>query len=192
MPEERTEVELLDAARRGERKALEALVLQHQDRVFAVLRRCVPAGEVEDLAQEAFLRVFRRLDRFRGEARFGTWLFQVVHNLLIDRHRSRSRAPDRVALQEETGDPADIVLRNPDPDPAEAYDRRMLEARLRGALARLGEKDRLVVLLHDQEAMSAAEVAAVVGGSAGAVRIRLMRARGRLRGWLRETGEAWR
>jgi RNA polymerase sigma-70 factor (ECF subfamily) len=186
VPVERAEGELLDAARRGERDAMEALVLLHQDRVFTVLRRCVPDREVEDLAQEAFLRAFRHLDHFRGEARFGTWLFQVVRNLLIDRHRSRRRAPEKIGLHEETGDPADVVIADPSAGPAEAYDRRMVEERLRAALDRLAEKDRLAVLLHDQEGMSAAEVATVVGGSAGALRIRLMRARGKLRGWLRE------
>jgi RNA polymerase sigma-70 factor (ECF subfamily) len=167
---------------------MEALVLLHQDRVFAVLRRCVPYWEIEDLAQEAFLRAFGGLDRFRGEARFGTWLFQIVRNLLIDRHRSRRRAPDSVGLHEETGSATDVVLEDPAPGPEEAYDGDMLESQLRKALERLDERDRIAILLHDQEGMSAAEVATVVGGSAGALRIRLMRARRKLRGWLREAG----
>jgi len=186
VPADRNERELIEAAQRGERDAMEALVLLHQDRVFAVLRRCVPEGEVEDLAQEAFLRLLRRIDSFRGEAQLGTWLFRVVHNLLVDRHRMRRRSPEHVGLHDETGDPEDTILRDPGPSPEESYLRRVMESRLRGALARLGEQDRLAVLLHDQEGMSAAEVAAVIGGSAGAVRIRLMRARGKLRGWLRE------
>ncbi len=188
MPVEGTEGDLLRAARLGDRDAMEALVLMHQDRVAAVLRRCVPSWEIEDLAQEAFLRALLGLDRFRGDARFGTWLFQVVRNLLIDRHRRRRRAPGSVGLREETGSEGDVVLEDPSPGPGDAYDSGVLESHLRAALERLDEKDRIAILLHDQEGMSAPEVAAVIGGSAGALRIRLMRARRRLRGWLGETG----
>lgn len=165
---------------------MEALVLLHQDRVVAVLRRCVPASEIEDLAQEAFLRAFQGLDRFRGEARFGTWLFTVVRNLLIDRHRRRRRTPDPIGLREETGSETDAVIEDPGAGPDDAYARGVLESRLRAALGRLDEKDRITILLHDQEGMSAPEVATVIGCSAGALRIRLMRVRRRLRGWLAE------
>ncbi len=189
MPEGRTEAGLVDAARGGDRNAMESLVLLHQDRVLAVLHRCVPADDVEDLAQEAFLRVFRQIDRFRGDAAFGTWLFRVVRNLMIDRYRTRQRTPERIGLREQTLDPLDAVIEDPGPGPDEEHARRALEIRLRTALGALDAKDRLAVILSDQERMGAAEVASIVGGSAGAIRIRLMRARGKLRKALTE-GEA--
>jgi RNA polymerase sigma-70 factor, ECF subfamily len=189
VPADRSEADLIEGAKRGDRDAMEALVLLHQDRVFAVLSRSVPREEVEDMAQEAFLRAFRGIDRFRGDARFGTWLFQVVRHLLIDRQRARKRRGDHVALQEETGEPKDAVLRDPRPRPDAARERRIEGRQVRAALDRLGERDRIAMILHDQEGMSGPEVASIIGGSPGALRIRLMRARGKLRMWLRE-GEA--
>jgi RNA polymerase sigma-70 factor, ECF subfamily len=182
------ERKLLADARDGRREAMEALVRQHQDRVFAVLRRCVASDEVEDLAQEAFLRAFSQIGRFRGDARFGTWLFRIVRNLLIDCQRRRRRAPERVGLAEETGDPADAQLVDPSPSPAHALEARRLGARLTRALSQLGETDRLALILHDQEGLSAGEVARAVGGTAGAIRIRLFRVRRKVR-TLMEEGE---
>jgi len=178
--------DLLDGARQGSREAMEELVLRHQGRVFAVLRRCVAPDEVEDMAQEAFLRAFAQIGRFRGEAQFGTWLFRIVRNLLIDRQRRRMRAPGRIGLADETGDPDDARPADPGPTPAEALQTARRDARLATALAKLGEVDRLALLLHDQEGFDAGEVARVVGGSAGAVRIRLFRARRKVRKWMEE------
>ncbi len=177
---------LLAGARDGRREAMEELVRLHQDRVFAVLRRCVPAEDVEDLAQEAFLRAFAQIGRFRGDALFGTWLFRIMRNLLIDRHRRLRRAPERVGLAEETGNPEDARILDPAPSPEIAREQRRTAVRLADALGRLGEADRLALILHDQEGMSAAEVARAIGGSAGAVRIRLFRARRKVRTVMQE------
>jgi RNA polymerase sigma-70 factor (ECF subfamily) len=185
-PDNRSEEALIEGVRQGRPEAFEGLVLRHQERVFAVLRRSVPADEVEDMAQEAFLRAYRRIGGYRGEARFETWLFAIVRNLLIDRHRRLRRAGVTIALGEETGENQRAVPVDPGPRPDEEFASRGLESCLRRALARLGEKDRLAVLLHDQEGMSADEVARVIGGSAGAVRVRLFRARRRLRAILGE------
>ena len=182
----RSEEALLAGARAGRRESFEALVRRHESRVFAVLRRAVPPDEVEDLAQEAFLRAFREIDRFRGEAQFGTWLFKIVRNLLVDRHRRLRRRGVPAGLEEESGELGDAVLVDPGPSPEGELARRRDEARLAAALSALPEVDRLAVLLHDQEGLSAAEVAEAIGGSAGAVRIRLFRARRRLRALLGE------
>jgi RNA polymerase sigma-70 factor, ECF subfamily len=177
---------LLEAARQGRREAMEGLVRLHQDRVFSVLRRCVPPDEVEDLAQEAFLRAFSQISRFRGDSRFGTWLFRIVRNLMIDRQRRRARAPERIGLLEETGVPDDAQVPDPSPSPEQALEARRLQARLDRALSQLGETDRLALLLHDQEGLSAGEVARAVGGTAGAIRIRLFRARRKVRTMMEE------
>jgi RNA polymerase sigma-70 factor (ECF subfamily) len=91
-----------------------------------------------------------------------------------------------VGFAEVTGDPGDALLADPAPQPDEAHERRDREGKLTAALGRLGATDRLAILLHDQEGMSAAEVARAIGGTAGAARIRLFRARRKLRLWLRE------
>lgn len=130
----------------------------------------------------------RDLARFRGDAAFGSWLLRIARNLAMDRHRRAGRRGAHVGLIEETGEPGDAAPADPGLGPAEAFERRRLEARLASALGRLSEPDRTAVVLHDQEGMSAQEVSEVIGGSAGAVRVRLYRARRKLRGWLREEG----
>jgi RNA polymerase sigma-70 factor (ECF subfamily) len=175
------EAGLVRAARSGSREAFEELVRRHQSRVFALLRRSVPPDEVEDLAQEAFLRAFRRIDRFRGEARFGTWLNQIVVHLTIDRARQRHRRPPHVGLREVSGEPGDAVPADPAPDPAEASARRGRAGRLEQAIAELSEADRIALLLHDQDGMTADEVGKILAISAGALRVRLFRIRRRLR-----------
>ena len=116
---------------------------RHEDRVFAILRRSVPAGQVEDLAQESFLRAFRELPRYRGEASFGSWLLRIVRNLIVDRHRRAGRRGVPAGLAEETGADDDALPADPSPGPEEILDRRRLEARLAAALARVVAKERL-------------------------------------------------
>lgn len=185
----RPESDLVRDARAGSREAFEMLVRRHQDRVFGLLRRSVPEQDVEDIAQEAFLRAFRRIDRFRGEARFGTWLMQIAIHLAIDRARQRRRRPAEVGLREVSGEPLDAIPADPAPDPAEALVRRSEAGRLERAIAELSDADRLALLLHDQEGMSAEQVGRILKITAGALRVRLFRIRRRLRELL-TAGEA--
>lgn len=177
----RSETALVKEVRAGRQEAYEALVRMHQDRVFSVLRRCVRSDEVEDLAQELFVRAFEKIDQFRGEARFGTYLMRILRNMLIDRHRRIRRSPGLVALAEETGDPADAHLPDPAPGPVEKRELGDRARAVAAALAKLEPKDRLLLILRDSDGMSSEEAGKVIGCSPGAVRIRLFRARRKMR-----------
>src|SRR5262245_31873963 len=92
--DETAEIELVERARRRESKAFEALYRMHVDRVFGLcLRMSADRARAEDLTQEAFVRAWRKLESFRGESRFSTWLHEVTVNVVLADMRARSRRP---------------------------------------------------------------------------------------------------
>lgn len=162
----------LAAARRGEPEALSQLYRRHSAGAYSLaLRITGHPDRAEDVVQDAFLRAFEGLGGFRGDAPFGAWLKRVVANIAIDRLRAERRLlsdPDRLdALAAEGGGPE-----------------RPLDAL--GLLARLGPAARTVLVLHDLEGYSHAEIAAACGHSESWSKSVLARARARLQRWLQE------
>ncbi len=168
--------ELLAACRRGDPRAIETLVRLTQRRVYNLALRIVgDRYEAEDVAQEAYLRMFRGLAGFREEARFETWMHRIVTNTAINHLRRRGRFGE--LLVDETRDV-------PVPDRAEglAASRDALE---RG-LAVLPPGQRVVIVLKDVYGLSHKEIGEELGIEEGAVKVRLHRARKRLREVLEE------
>lgn len=172
-PGERSEAELMAALAGGETAALGELVRRHQDKALALAFRMLGRWDLaEDVAQEAFLRVFRAAHRYRPEAKFTTWLYRIVVNLCHDQRRRAGRAP--VLLTEDAPEPA----AEPAPDPLEADER---AARVRRALDTLPERQRAAVVLHRYEGLSHREVAEAMDATQKAVESLLVRAYARLR-----------
>lgn len=170
---EPTDGDLVAAARRGDRRALEALLRRHHDRVHLVCRRmCADRGDAEDATQEALISIVRGLPRYDGRAAFTTWAHRVAVNASLDQLRRRSRA----AL------PVDPVGDGPAaPDDAELA---ALASEVRGdldlALAALPAEFRVPVVLRDLLDLDYAEIAEVLELPPGTVRSRISRGRARL------------
>ncbi len=185
---ERGDAEALVArAQRGDREAFGALVRIHQHEVFTLALRLVSDPELaSDVAQEAFVRAWRALPRFRGEAAFSTWMHRITVNVAWTLRKRRKR------LQ---GSPLDEAGGLPDPneqrDPERMGENLELRAKLREALGELPRSQRAVVVLKDVEGWSHAEVAAALGISVTAAKVRLHRARRRLQELLRKE-RTWR
>lgn len=163
---------LLAACRRGEPRAFEELVTRTQHRVYALAYRLVgDRGEAEDVAQEAYLRVFRALGGFREEARFETWLHRIVVNAAMTHLKRRGRFPDLAREPEAL----------PEPPPARAADVSVDRDEVRAALAELPEGLRVTLVLREMYGLSCREIGEELGLSEGAVKVRLHRARKRLR-----------
>ncbi len=166
------ELELVERARDGDEVAFRALYEASVERIFRLTYRM--AGE-EDLArdftQETFLRAWQRLDQFRGDAAFSTWLHSIAVSVSlnglrkIDRHRKRERSLEDAAP----------VASGPRGLDEQARDR------LRGAVDDLPEMYRVVFLMHDLEGYSHGEIARSLGVAEGTSKARLFRARRRLR-----------
>ncbi len=170
--------ELLAACRRGDPRALEELVRLTHRRVYGLAVRLVgDRYEAEDVAQEAYLRMFRGLAGFREEARFETWMHRIVTNTAINQLRRRGRFGELLEDEE---------LEVPAPDRAQelAVSRDELER----VLAALPSGQRAVVVLKDVYGLSCREIGDELGIEEGAVKVRLHRARKRLREALSEEG----
>jgi RNA polymerase sigma-70 factor, ECF subfamily len=168
--------ELLAACKRGDRLAFEELVKETHRRVYGLAFRLVgDSAEAEDVAQEAYLRMFRGLAGFREEAQFETWMHRIVTNCAMTALRRRGRFGE--VLREEAED-----VPSPDRAATLAEDRDELSR----ALGLLPQGQRTVILLKDVYGLSCREIGEELDIEEGAVKVRLHRARRRLKESLEE------
>jgi RNA polymerase sigma-70 factor, ECF subfamily len=172
---------LVDRARKGDRFAFDELVRVTWAGTYTLAYRLTGNEEdALDVTQEAYLRALRGLPRFRGEARFSTWLYRVTANCASN-HLARSWRSRHDQLDPDGMDEASVRDRRPEHDPeasASAGDERAL---LEQALLRLPWRLRQVVVLRDVYDLSHKAIAAELGTSEAATKVRLQRARKRLR-----------
>ncbi len=176
---------LLVELRAGDDAAYEKLVCEHSGRMLGIARRMLRSEEdARDAVQDAFLQVFRGIQRFQGEAKLGTWLHRIVVNTCLMKLRSRRRKPE-LAIEEllprflEDGHRVD-----PDPpwrpagDPLED---RELRERVRACIDQLPETYRTALILRDLEDMDTEQAAGLLGIQPAAFKMRVHRARQALR-----------
>jgi RNA polymerase sigma-70 factor (ECF subfamily) len=168
---ERDERDLVERARSGDRDAFAGLVWRHQDAVYTLASRLVGPDLAADVAQEALIRAWRALPRFRGEAAFSTWLHRITVNTAWT---MRKRAARHAA------EPIDDGIADLRPGPEHAAELVDIRAALRRALARLSDGQRAVVVLRDVYGWSNAETAHELGITRTTAKVRLHRARRRL------------
>lgn len=173
---------LLLAIASGDSRAFEVFLPRYLDRIHGYLLRLTGvAADAEDLAQETFLRVWRKAGSFEpGRVKVSTWLHTIAHNLAIDSFRKR-----RETLLEQLPEAADELA-----DPARQFASRETSALLEAALAALPENQRAAVLLCQLQGFSNAEAAEVLGVGLRALESLLARARRSLKGALTSNGEA--
>jgi RNA polymerase sigma-70 factor (ECF subfamily) len=169
--------DLVRRAQTGEEEAFRLLVERHQQRAFRVARQMVPNREdAHDLAQEAFMRVFRSLERFDFKHEFTTWLYRIVTNLAIDHLRKR-----RPVASGSAGDEDEPGLPEPvdesAPAPSARLERAELSARVRECIDSLAPHFRSVLALRELEGLPCTEIARIVGATHVTVRWRLHRGR---------------
>jgi RNA polymerase sigma factor (sigma-70 family) len=173
---------LVEQARRGDARAYEELVKTYQGMAFRTAYLVAgSAEEAEDATQEAFVKAYRALGRFRRGAPFRPWLLRIVVNEARNRRRAAGRRAS-LALRFAAGDISGGAAPSPESDLLTADRRRLLL----GALGRLREEDQLVVACRYFLDLSEADTAATLGWRRGTVKSRLSRALDRLRAALEE------
>ena len=169
--------QLVDAARQDDHEAFAELVKRTHADTFTLARRLVSNDEdARDVVQDAYLRAFRSIRRFRGDAQFTTWLYRITANCASS-HLGRRRRH----RHDEFDDDANVVDLRPDHDPEAAADGTMLRDQLEAAIAELPSRLRAVVVLRDVYDLNHAEIAEQLGISESAAKVRLHRARRKLR-----------
>ena len=170
-PTTHPDVELVELARSGDRPAFDELLRRHDQRMRGLAYKLMAdRHRMDDAMQEAYLKAYRGLPRFRPGSDFGTWLYRITYNACIDELRKRKRLPVS------THDPVDPVSGRPGPE-------RMVSVAetVRGALADLPVDQRVTVVLVDGEGFGHREAAKILGVAPGTVASRLHRARAALR-----------
>jgi RNA polymerase sigma-70 factor (ECF subfamily) len=180
VPETATDTELVHAARSGSREAFDVLVVRHRRGVYHLCARYAASHEdAADLAQDAFLRAYRALPRFKGDAAFKTWLFRIAVNVCLNHVSTKAPRLDRMVPIEQVDRPA-----SPEDDPSRALIQEERARRVRAAIARLPPKQRSTVILRVYQDLSHEEIARVLGSSVGACKANLFHALKKLRGLL--------
>jgi RNA polymerase sigma-70 factor (ECF subfamily) len=177
------EVAWIQSAQRGDREAFGQLVGRHQQRVFAQVFRLVRRREdVEDLAQEIFVKAFRAVRSYNFRSSFGTWLSRVAVNHCYDflrRDRTQPVAYSVAPGDRDGGQPNDLVesLQSRTEDPERQAVLRDLVGKL---LERAPAEDRVILVLKEMEGLSVEEISEILELRPGTVKVRLFRARKRM------------
>jgi RNA polymerase sigma-70 factor, ECF subfamily len=182
-PKAASEAQQIARAQRGDEQAFSALFEAHKRRVYSLcLRMTGNTAEAEDLAQEAFLQLFRKISTFRGDSAFSTWLHRLVVNVVL--MHLRKKGLQQVSLDDVDTSQEEPVKRDYGDD-----DRRLMGSvdriSLNRAIADLPPGYRAVFVLHDVEGYEHNEIAQIMGCSIGNSKSQLHKARLKLRETLR-------
>jgi RNA polymerase sigma-70 factor, ECF subfamily len=192
-PNREIDAKIVEAIRAGDAGAYRELVEKYQSRIYAMICGMVrDREEAHDLTQDAFVKAFKNLDRFRLEASFYTWLYRIASNVSIDWLRKQKRRKhDEFDESRAARDSAGMI----DPiyqkqSPGKELERSQLKDRIFDAMETLSPEHRQIVLLREVEGYSYSEIAEVMGIPEGTVMSRLFYARRKLQGLLRADMEA--
>ena len=173
-----TDQQLVQRAQHGDLRAFDLLVLKYQGRIAALVSRYIAdAGEVEDVTQEAFIKAYRALSKFRGDSAFYTWLYRIAANAAKNHLVAKGRRPGADATIEdaEVFDDGGLVSETSSPEAMAIGDE--LAAVVEQALQSLPEELRAALTLRELEGLSYDDIAEVLGCPVGTVRSRIFRAR---------------
>lgn len=185
-----TDAELVASALRGSEEAFRDLVLRFERPIYALILRMVHDSQTaEDLAQEVFVKAYRRLGSYDPRRKFASWLFKVAHNTTIDHLRRAQLDTVPLAAEQEEGGGLLAVLADPTAEsPAAAAERRDMARALERAIARLRPDYREAVVLRYVEGLAYQEICEVLALPVGTVKTNLHRARKELAEAMRAAG----
>lgn len=179
---EPSDAALVAGARAGDLGAFETLMRRHSPRVFATVRRYTRReSDVEDLAQEIWIKAHQKLDGYRGEAPFEHWLMRLAVRTCYDALRAARRNREASFTDLTEAEHQWLMDRLPSREPRDPHDAEAARDLVQRLLEQLSPADRLVLTLLELEDRSVKEVAALTGWSVPTVKVRAFRARSRMR-----------
>ncbi|HJW53314.1 MAG TPA: RNA polymerase sigma factor RpoE [Burkholderiaceae bacterium] len=180
MSERDIDQQLVERVQRGEKAAFDLLVIKYQRKIFRLLSRLIrDPGEVEDVAQEAFIKAYRALPNFRGDSAFYTWLYRIAintaKNWLVSQGRRAPTTTETDIEDAETFDDGEHLRDLNTPD-SMLLTRQVADA-VNRAIERLPEELKTAIVLRELEGLSYEEIAETMNCPIGTVRSRIFRAR---------------
>lgn len=180
-PSERDiDADLVARVQRGDKRAFDLLVLKYQRRIMRLLARMVRnPSEIEDVAQETFIKAYRALPQFRGDSAFYTWLYRIAINTARNWHVAQTRRPQTLdATENDEGETFDQIDNLTDINTPEAMlASRQIAETIDQAMAALPDELRTAIVLREIEGMSYEDIAQTMACPIGTVRSRIFRAR---------------
>lgn len=181
------EQKLIEGLKKKKTWAYEALYDDYAPKLGSVIKSYLGSDDVDDIIQEAFIKVFKNIKKFRGDSKLSTWLYRIAVNLCKDLISKRKKSKEYlVDLQEDDESPAFEP-----PAPNNVFQEVMSDLsyeELSEIMLRLSEDDRLLIKLRDIEDLSYDEIAAILDRPVGTIKSKLHYARKRLRDLLQEVG----
>ncbi len=185
------EREIIEKVVAGDTEAFEALVLEHQNKVYSLALRMVGNEEdARDMAQEAFIRAFNSLAGFRGDSKFSVWIYRLTSNICIDflRSRAKKRTVSMTWADDEGGEAGELEIPDETWSPAERLERSETRESVRRGLDSLSPQYREILLLREINGLSYDEISEALGIEPGTVKSRIFRARKKLCDFLLSEG----
>ena len=178
MGENELDLELVKRVQRGEKSAFDLLVLKYQHRIGAVIGRFVPDhAEAQDIAQESFMRAYRALQNFRGDAQFYTWLYRIAVNTAKNHLVAMKRRPPTSDVEVEDAEHFTGARMQDNDTPEHELLREEIAREVSQTVAALPEELRQAITLREVEGLSYEEIAETMECPIGSVRSRIFRAR---------------
>ena len=175
---DQSDKQLVERVQRGDKRAFDVLTLKYQHKIVVLVSRYLnDADEVMDVTQEAFIKAYRALPRFRGDSAFYTWLYRIAINTAKNHLVSRSRRPPDTDIDVDGEFQGDSVVLRDVGGPENAMARDQLEEVIFSAIDELPEELKVAVTLREFEGLSYEEIAEVMECPVGTVRSRIFRAR---------------
>ncbi len=170
---------LVERVQKGDKKAFDVLVLKYQQKVANLISRYIrDPAEVLDVTQEAFIKAYRALPKFRGDSAFYTWLYRVAINTAKNHLAAQSRRPPQDDIEAETAEQMDMGTRLKEQDTPEQLALQEEIARtIKSAMEALPDELRTAITLREFEGLSYEEIAEAMECPIGTVRSRIFRAR---------------
>jgi RNA polymerase sigma-70 factor, ECF subfamily len=187
------DIALVRRCQKGDALAFEQLVIKYRSKVFSMIYGMVQnEQDAWDLAQEGFIKAWRSIHRFKGQASFYTWLYRIVTNVAIDSLRRKgfkktAEFDDYIAANEV--EPGSKTVPTPDPMPHHGLEREEIRQRIEQAISKLSPEHRAVIVMKEIEELQYNEIAEALGCSIGTVMSRLFYARKKLQTLLKDVYE---
>ncbi len=176
---EEADTTLVAKVQNGDKRAFDLLVLKYQHKIFSIISRYIKdSAEVQDVAQEAFIKAYRAIGNFRGDSAFYTWIYRIAINTAKNHLVSRGRRPPASDVDVEDAEfysGSDLLKDVASPEGQAMRDQ--LESVVNKAIQELPEDLRTAVTLREMEGLSYEDIAAVMDCPVGTVRSRIFRAR---------------